>query len=177
MATLLSERTVKITQMPILRVALFVSLGLNLFIVGWWVGDAWRRPMPMQPREFTLRPVVQSRLSAETFDQLRPSLDAMDDLLRQGFRARVELFGNLIAAVKAEPYDKAKVDDLLAQLVDARTSVEKAQWQLVGDTLAGLDAQQRAAFAEVIFVRPGPDMPWLPSGPGALPPQPTMMTP
>lgn len=175
MATWPSERTVKITQMPILRIALFVSLGLNLFIVGWWVGDASRSPFPMQPREFTLRPVVESRLPPETFEILRPSLDAMDDLLRGGFRARVELFEDLVDAVKAEPYDKVRVNELLARLVDARTSVERQQWELVGNTLAGLDAEQRAAFATVIFVRPGPDMPWPPGAPS--PQMPFMMAP
>lgn len=170
MATWPSERSWNINQMSILRIALFVSLGLNLFIVGWWVGDTWRPPFPMQPREFTLRPIVESRLPPETFAVLRPSLDAMDDLLRGGFRARVELFEDITAAVKAEPYDKARVNELLARLVDARTSVERQQWELVGDTLAGLDAEQRAAFAAVIFVRPGPNMPWPSGGPAPQPP-------
>lgn len=157
--------------MPFLRIALLVSLGLNLFVIGWWAGEAWRRPQPMQAQQFTVLPIMDARLSTETMDALRPSLVAMGNLMRQGFQDRAAVFENLIEVVKAEPYDKGKVDELLARLVDDRTSVEKQQWQLVAEMLAKLTAEQRAAFAEVIFVRPGPQMPWLPAGPGGPPPR------
>lgn len=151
--------------MPIWRIALFVSLGLNLFIVGWWVGDTWRQPRPMEPRPFSMRPVAESRLSPETVDLLQPSLEAMDDLLEQAFKARVDLFDDLTEAVRAEPYDRGHVDELLAQLVQNRTAAETQQWRLVGETLAGLSADQRAAFAEIVFVRPGPQLSWSASQP------------
>lgn len=152
------------------RIALFVSLGLNLFVVGWWVGDISRRPPPMQPQPLTMANMVKDRLSDETMEAIRPSLDALDAVIRDGFVNRTELFAKLREAVAADPYDQALVEDLLGQLVSQRTTAETEQWQIIGEALAHLTTEQRGALADIVFVRPNPMPP--PSGPNGPRPMP-----
>ncbi|WEK03293.1 MAG: periplasmic heavy metal sensor [Candidatus Devosia phytovorans] len=155
-----------------LRLGLIVSLGLNIFVLGWWVGGLWRDPRPMEPRPFVMADVAASRLSPETLEAIKPTLDAVDHLLQQGFSERVSIFQELTQAVRAEPYDEARVTDLLLRLVDARKQAETEQWRLVGDALADLSAAERSAFAEIVFLGPrGPGGPPPPGGPMMPPPR------
>ncbi|SEQ52342.1 Heavy-metal resistance [Devosia sp. YR412] len=152
-----------------LRIALYVSLGVNLFIVGWWVGDVWRRPPPMEPRPFNVAGIAQQRLDPATMDTIGPALAAIDTALRSGFEERDAIFAELREAVTAEPYDADRVETLLSQLVVQRTATEEAQWDLVGDTLAKLSPADRIALADIIFLRPGGNRP---PKPGDMPPPP-----
>jgi hypothetical protein len=162
-------------MMSPLRIALFVSLGVNLFIVGWWVGDIWRRPPPMEPRPFNIGMMAQDRLDSATMDAIGPLLQSFDEVVRSGFAARDKVFADLRVAVAADPYDAQRVDALLASLVDQRVATENAQWRLVGETLAKLSPDQRDALADIIFLRPPgpPQGPFPgPGGPGGPPPPP-----
>ena len=156
-----------------LRIALYVSLGVNLFIVGWWVGDVWRRPPMMEPRPFNVAFMAQDRLDPATMQSIGPILGAIDSVIRTGFDERIQTFADLREAVAADPYDPVAVDALLGRLVDQRNGTETAQWKLVGEALATLSARDRDALASVIFIRPqGPLSPNSgPMGPGGLPPQ------
>lgn len=140
-----------------LRIALFISLGFNLFVAGWWVGDVWRRPPMMEmraPDSSFLADMVKERVSAETMQAIGPSLEAIDATFRAGFEARSAIFVALRAAVAADPYDAAAVSQLFASLVSARTETETAQWRQVGDTLALLSAGEREILAEIFFPLP-----------------------
>lgn len=162
-----------------LRIALFISLGVNLFVAGWWVGDIWVRPprmaMPAPDSSF-LASMVKERVSPETMAAIGPSLETIDATFRAGFEARNVIFVELRAAVSAEPYDTATVSRLLSSLVSTRTEIETAQWDQVGETLGRLSASERDVLAEIFFPLPSDRQfpPFMPQGPnpGGPPPRP-----
>lgn len=152
------------------RIALFISLGINLFIAGLWFGDAWHRPpmmLPQGPNGSFLTNMARDRLSAETLQDIGPSLNAIDATFRAGFDARSAIFAELRDAVSADPYDVARVDALFADLVNTRTKTETEQWRQVGETLGRLSASERLILADLFFPLP-PDRqfpPRMPPGP------------
>lgn len=158
-----------------LRIALFISLGFNLFVAGWWVGDIWRRPPMMEmpaPNTSFLANMVRARVSPDTMQAIGPSLEAIETTFRTGFEARNAIFVELRAAVSADPYDSATVERLLSTLVTNRTETETEQWHQVGETLGRLPAGQREILAEIFFPLPS-DLKFPPGPrPGGLLPQP-----
>lgn len=154
-----------------LRIALFLSLGFNLFVAGWFVGDVWRRPPMMEmpaPNASLLVNMIGQRVSPQTMAVIAPSIEAIDATFRAGFEARTAIFVQLRAAVSADPYDADTVNQLFASLVSARTGTETAQWRQVSETLAQLSASERLVLAEIFFPLPS-DRPF---GPGMRPPGP-----
>lgn len=150
------------------RFLLAVSLGLNIFIAGWWVGAQLQRgPQPQQPMVRVLSPsdFIAHRLSPQGYAAVQPLLQQLDDVMRRGFGDRAATFDELRQLASANPYDSGKVRALLATLPDKRTDSEATQWQLVADILDKLSPQDRAQFADSIFLKPGPP----PGGPGPGP--------
>ncbi|MDR3476226.1 MAG: periplasmic heavy metal sensor [Devosia sp.] len=156
--------------MSLSRLLLIVSLSANLFIAGWWVGTALQRPQGLpQPFPFSMRDFIGRTLSAEGYRGVAPMLDRLDDIMHQGLTARQSTFDQLRALADAEPYDGAKVRQLLGSLPQQRVGSEATQWSLVADILDKLSAADRVHFADSVFLRPGPP----PVGPnGGLPPLP-----
>lgn len=135
------------------RIVLFMSLALNLIVVGLVVGalvmgggrDTDRRP----PRggETGLGPV----LMALTPEDRRTLGRDMRRALRQAVRNRGEtraLARNLAQAMRAEPYDSTRIDDLVAaqfEDVDKRLSIAR---ELFLTRAAAMSPEERAAFAD-----------------------------
>lgn len=131
--------------------ALLASLGLNLFIAGWWLSDAWRSTRFVDPRPISFTDLAQRRLPPGALDLIREPLARADNVIEAGFKARQEILERLRYLVPQEPYDRQAVEALLAELPGQRLANEQTQWKLVGEALAKLPADQRKAFAELMF--------------------------
>lgn len=135
-----------------LRIALFASLGLNLFIGGWWVGDVVRRAPGMQPPPF-----MGGNGGGPPPTAIAPTLEAIDRIIRNGMTERIALLGQLHAAAIAEPYDAAAMRTLLDSLLDLRRRVDAEHWSAVADSLPILNQADRTALADFVFnPNPGP---------------------
>ena len=133
-----------------LRIALFASLGLNLFIGGWWVGDIVRRAPVMMP------PPMMGGV-AEPSAAIVPTLKAIDTILRNGTLERITLLETLRDTASAEPYDAAAVRALLDSMLDLRQRVDAERWSVVAEALPKLNEADRVALAGYIFSPyPGP---------------------
>jgi|GEM_PF-5916189 len=149
------------------RLLLLVSLGINLFIAGWWVGARFDRPvLPPFARPFSLAEALTRELSPDGQDSVKPMIDRLDSIMRSGFSDRQSIFEALRSLATATSYDSARLHQLLASLPQQRTGSEVTQWQLVGDIFDKLSPADRVRFADVIFLRPGP-----PQGPDQQPPR------
>lgn len=135
-----------------LRIALFASLGLNLFIGGWWVGDVVRRAPGMMP------PLMMGgNAVAEPSATVMPILKTIDTILTTGAAQRVELLEALRATASAEPYDGAAVRALLDAMLDLRQRVDAERWSAVAEALPKLNEADRVALAGYVFSPyPGP---------------------
>lgn len=138
-----------------IRIALFVSLGINLFFVGWWIGDVWPRP----PQQLVFGPAsmierAQQQISAESMAAISPALEAINEAFRHSFDDRNVVFRELREVVSATPYDAKAVEDLFATRVTARTQAEVTQWELVGNVLGQVSDEERAILAMIFFPLP-----------------------
>lgn len=132
------------------RVLLPVSLGFNLAIIGIFGGLVLSH-LTHPPRE-PVRELSFGRFTDALTPQERQDLRRAFFQQAPGFRAeRAAMradFQNLIGALKAEPYDPAKVAELMDRQ-DARTR----QWiglgqRLLQDRIAAMSPAERAAFAD-----------------------------
>lgn len=149
-----------------LKLALVLSLAANLLVVGLVAGVGLsrlhHRPHPHPPGgelidygpyARALSPEGRERLRA-AFRAKRPEFRVNREALRAGFR-------ELLAALRATPYDPARVAAALrAQQgrVEAQTALVRG---LLLEHLAGLSDAERAAFADRLeqVLRRGPPRP------------------
>jgi len=161
------------------RWVLLASLGINLFLVGLWLGSRTEFPplgpppfqMP-QPRPVTLGERLAHQLSPDALAKVEAPIAKLDNVMRQGFEERQAAFEKARALVTAEPYDAAAVRALLDTLPNQRMAGESEQWGIIANILGELTPADRAAFADLVFLRPpgggpGPSMPG-PQGPPAM---------
>lgn len=149
-----------------LKLALVLSLGLNLLVAGLVAGAGLhglrggdhRHPpggelIDYGPYARALSPEGRDKLRA-AFRERRPEFRANREALRAGFR-------DLLAALRATPYDQARA----AAALQAQQSRVEAQTALVRglllEHLAGLSDAERAAFADRLeeVLRRGPPRP------------------
>lgn len=139
-----------------IHLILLASLGLNLFILGVWVGEFWRGPVPpFAPRPVDFAGLVQQRIDPASVAMIGERLDKLDEIMRFGFEARRQAFVRLREIIAREPYDQQAVEALLAELPAQRLASEETQWQLIAGVLARLPVEGRLAFADVVFAPPG----------------------
>jgi uncharacterized membrane protein len=151
--------------MPSIRILLAVSLALNLFLAGLFVGGSWRPaggPMGA-PRPFTLSERTLQDISPEGRETIAPLLENLDSVMLTGFRDRDLQFQRLRDLMAAEPLDQAAIDKLLAELPEQRLDSERQQWLLTSQLLKAASPADRAVLVDVFFRRPGP-----PPGPGGF---------
>jgi len=141
--------------MTSIRLLLIASLAFNLFLAGWWVGNAFRQPPggPM-PMPQVMRYV--DRASPEERETIRGIFEDIDVVIRAGFDQRAETFAKLRAVVMADPFDQAEFDRLMTQLPQERIALEQRQWAIIRDAIIDQSAENRQALAEIFFLPPGP---------------------
>ena len=140
-----------------LRVALFLSLALNLAFVGLVAGQVWKAQDGRRPdavADLGLGPVARALSPAERADLGR-------DLRRGGGDARRDRRANaeaLLAAIRAEPFDPEAVIALLSEQRDRRLAEQARAQRVFAERLAAMSPERRAEFAAALAadLRRGP---------------------
>ena len=152
-----------------LRALLIVSLAVNLFFAGWWVGNSFRQP-PGMPMPQMMR--YADRASPEEREAIREIFDKVDVVIKGGFERRAATFAKLRDVVTHDPFDEVEFNRQIAELPQQRIASEEQQWAIIRDSIIALSAENRQALAEVFFLPPGPP-PGGGGGPGGnMPPPP-----
>ena len=141
-----------------LKIALAVSVALNLFAIGLAAGGvivgARLADDRRAPRHQAFSETVAA-MSPETREAVRTGMRRVALSARPDFREAREARREAIAAARAEPFDAARVEALLAR---SRTAEARGRARLEAGTieiLQTLSPADRAAFAPTILSRRG----------------------
>jgi len=148
-----------------LAAALSVSLTINIFVLGFFVGRAIegeamdgqraRGPGP----HYTLR-MLARHLPADTRGELRRVFRGKREALRPAMEALRGARDRLHELLTAESYDAGAVAEALAAMRRAEAEVKRPVHETVAEALASLDREERRAFVEAVIERrrdPGGD--------------------
>ena len=133
-----------------LRWLLVLSLALNLLVAGLVVGALARHGGPggrPRPAELSLGPFARA-LEPEDRREILRSLGGRADLRPPGRVDRAALFAEVVAALRAEPFDHARAAAALAEQSERVAEVERAVQEALLARLAAMTAEERAAFAD-----------------------------
>lgn len=132
-----------------LRIALGLSLALNLLVAGLVAGAVLRDggPRERMVRDLDFGPFTEA-LSPNDRDELRRDfVQRAPDLrgMRQAMQADLETF---LAALRTEPFDPAALAQVLASQQGRMARRVELGQELLLDRLTAMDPAERAAFAD-----------------------------
>jgi uncharacterized membrane protein len=138
-----------------LKAALAVSLALNLLVAGLVLGAAYRhdhddrrmRDRAEVPRDFVRSPFL-SALAPEDRRAVARDLMAAEGSIRENRAELRARFERLLAAIRAEPFDRAAIEDLLGEQRAAGARRLQLAETAVLDRLAAMSPAERTAYAE-----------------------------
>lgn len=143
------------------RIALVASLGLNLLILGVVGGAVLSHRDRLPPGSASVLGEIGPygrALSQSDRDAVRAALRAEGPRLRENRKAVRQGFQDLLSALRAEPYDQARVTSILnAQQARVQDQAGLLRGLLL-ERVAAMDAEERAAFADRLetVLRRGP---------------------
>ncbi len=130
-----------------IRVALVLSLGLNLLIVGLAAGAAWRHGGDRGGRDFGFGPLTEAlsftdrKALRDTFLERHPDARAERRAMRADFEA-------LTKVLRADPFDPAALEAAVAVIARRNADLLETGRDLVVERLKAMNAAERAAFAD-----------------------------
>ncbi len=127
------------------RVVLVVSLALNLCVAGVVVGAAFDRRGPGHDH---LRGPAGGIVRALPEADREAVIDRLRGMPRQGRDERQAGFERLLAAIRAEPFDRGAVERLLAEQRKRGGARFARVEEAILDRLAVMSPEARAGFAE-----------------------------
>ncbi len=134
-------------RLRVMRIALALSLAVNLAVAGLAAGIALRGHEGRPPRDFSmsLGPVARA-LMPEDRAAIR---DALQDRRDLGPRHnRRDDLRTLIAAIAAEPYDPTALRDALTAPAERAARVQAVAATVLADRIDGMTPDARAALAD-----------------------------
>ncbi|MEZ5674618.1 MAG: periplasmic heavy metal sensor [Thalassovita sp.] len=145
-------KTTRTGMRPWLKGVLFASLAMNLAVVGIIAGAAWKFAPGKDGRH---PPRLDMVVGPYTHALSREDRRAIGKQMREAYRSqrpsREEIraeFANVLAALRATPYDATKVETILmSQLQGGMERQELGQRMLI-DRLAAMSDSERAGFAD-----------------------------
>ena len=147
-----------------MRIVLILSLALNLFGIGAITAsavthDGWLAEM-VGSRDHRLRIMGipssrQLRAALPENDQaiLEQVLDVHRPKLREKLRDLFAARRTVAEAVRAEPFDRARLDAAFAALREREASIAAEAQATISDLIARLDAEGRDTVAELLTTR------------------------
>ncbi len=116
-------------------------------LVGSLVGHGGGGGRHPRPAELSLGPVARA-LEPEDRREVLQSLHGHPDLRPLRREDRTAGFAEVVAAIRAEPFDRPRAAAALAKQSDHVAQVERVVQEALLARLAGLTAEERAAFAD-----------------------------
>ncbi len=133
---------------PWLRIALAVSVALNLAVAGLAAG-AWLKDGPGRglPRELSFGPFSDA-LSPEDRHALRAAFKDRAQDIRSGREAARTELAALLTALRAAPFDPAAVERSLAAISTRSADRLELGRSLIAERILAMSDAQRQAFAD-----------------------------
>jgi uncharacterized membrane protein len=134
-----------------LRWLLVASLALNLLVLGAMAGRMLRgdigAPQAIVLRDLSFGPYTEAMGPADRA-ALRRAFAERAPPLREIWRTRRAEQEALVAAIRAEPFDAARVAELLAAQAERTTERLRTGQTVLVERIAAMSAAERAAFAQ-----------------------------
>ena len=130
-----------------LRIALALSLAVNLAIGGVLAGSFLRDGPPGGGRDFGLGPISEA-LSREDRKALRAAFVAQHPDIGAGRQAMRGDIDALLAALRATPFDPAALDGALAAIAQRNGALIATGRAVLAERIKAMDPAKRAAFAD-----------------------------
>lgn len=131
------------------RVLLVLSLALNLLVAGIVLGNALTHGGPgrgPRPAEMALDPVARA-LDPGDRRAILHGLRGNPDLRPLGEEERGAALDGIAAAVRAEPFDAARLREALSVRSDRIAAAQRAVQEALVARIAAMSPDERAAFA------------------------------
>lgn len=128
----------------LIGVLLFVSLGFNLFALGFMMG---KPPMP-EPKQkgphFEMMAEKAKQLPPEQRDQVMAIVKRYKPEIRDGFKDMQEARKDVDALMKSDDYNREEAETLFAKLSDSASRAYKAAQLMMMDIADVLPPEHRA---------------------------------
>jgi hypothetical protein len=145
----------RIPQISLLPLALIVSLGVNLFVAGWLVGDRAGKFGPLPPPPGSMQPFLdslESRLSPEGTRIMDATIRSFQDRAFRHFRRLEEIGERMEKALDGGSFDRARFL-ATAQELSAEQAVDRNEVaEQIANAIEKLSPEDRKRLSEM---RPG----------------------
>ncbi len=132
-----------------IKITLFVSIALNLIVIGLIGGTILRGPFAMPlvgpAGEFG---VFQRAMPGEARNALRKALYDNRADFRSKRRELVAMRVELIEVLRTEPFDAARLDDIMSRQKAFWEELGSTAQHLMGEQIAAMTPDERAQFAD-----------------------------
>lgn len=160
-------------SLRITQVLLGLSLLLNAFVLAGFVFHSWFEPPhrfaggpPGQPRWGNPLEALAHELNVDDSQkkELQPLFDQYSNSRRDRFREIVKIREEMTAELKKSPFDMAKIDGLVDQMMALRVDLQKQNLHAIAQMAQKLKPEQRDELHKVLAERygrppPGPRQP------------------
>jgi uncharacterized membrane protein len=146
----------RLPQIGLLPLALFVSFGFNLFVAGWLVGDRAGRFGPPPPPPGSMQPFLdslESKLSPEGARIMDTMVRDFQDHGMAHFRRFEDLRERMESALVGEPFDRAGFLAAAHELGVAQAAGRSEVAEQIANAIEKLSPTDRKRLSEI---NPGP---------------------
>ncbi|NVO16634.1 MAG: periplasmic heavy metal sensor [Rhodoplanes sp.] len=152
-----------------------VSLGINLFLAGSWVGTlmrpgAWPPPPGHGPLQNVARD-LQGRITPDSMAKVEALIVEIDRRIRSGSADPRRLDEQMRGLLVADTFDTATFTRTVDEFITARTENDRAIARRIAEVVAGMPVADRKVLAEVVLRPRGPPGPPLGDPPPGPPPR------
>lgn len=131
-----------------LRILLVLSVTLNLIVIGIVAGAALRDPPRPHPDRGPAFGIFDRALTEEDRRALREAFRREAPDFRAGWQEMQGDLGDMLTALRAEPYDPAAVAAIFARQLDRGQQMMTLGQRLMAERLAEMTPEERSDFAD-----------------------------
>lgn len=132
----------------ILRLALAASVAVNLAVAGVVAGAVLRDPPPPDPDRGPAFGMYDRAFTEADRKALRQGFRDHKPAFREGWRALQQDTADLVANLRADPYDPARTADIFARQAERGERMMQLGQGVVAEYLAAMSPEDRHAFAQ-----------------------------
>ncbi|HXP97857.1 MAG TPA: periplasmic heavy metal sensor [Telmatospirillum sp.] len=132
-------------------ILLALSIGLNLFLIGWEVTQHLGAPVvsKFHPSPETIAEDIAATLPAIDAEILRQAFVEKHPALQETRQRYLAQFEHLRMVISNEPFDRAAYEEAVAQLRDTRQTERLLFGDTMRDVIPRLSPQGRQAFVAI----------------------------